>query len=117
MLAHQEADRVPITDGPWNSTLERWHREGLPAGMHFADYFGLDLWNTQLTTQLTLLDWVWEQDFHFDAIEWPDDMGYKGHQFFSLPMYRELLRPVHQRACDWARAHGIAVRLHSCGLS
>jgi uroporphyrinogen decarboxylase len=240
MLAHQEADRVPITDGPWNSTLDRWQREGLPAGMHYADYFGLDrfvgfgvnnsprfpertleetdewtiatnswgatlkrwkhhggvpdflgfvidgpdawraakerigpshdrvdmerlrrefpvwrekgywvsaglwfgfdvthswmvgtervlmaliedpswivdMWNTQLDTQLTLLDWVWEQGFHFDAIEWPDDMGYKGHQFFSLSMYRELLKPVHRRACDWAHAHGIVVRLHSCG--
>lgn len=33
MYAHQEADRVPITDSPWAATLERWHREGLPRDM------------------------------------------------------------------------------------
>jgi uroporphyrinogen decarboxylase len=27
---HREPDRVPITDGPWESTLVRWRREGLP---------------------------------------------------------------------------------------
>lgn len=240
MLDHQAADRVPITDHPWAATLERWHREGLPADIDWAEYFDLDrfggfgidnspryptgtleetdeyivhtnawgatmrnwkhhggvpeflgfvidgpdawrrakeriapthdrvdlerlrrefpkwraegrwigahlwfgfdvthswmvgteavllalaedpgwivdMWRTQLDTQLALLDWVWEQGFHFDGIGWPDDMGYKGHQFFSLAMYRELLRPVHRRACEWAQAHGIAVSLHSCG--
>jgi uroporphyrinogen decarboxylase len=42
MLNHQEADRVPITDDPWASTLERWHKEGLPADVNWAEYFGLD---------------------------------------------------------------------------
>ena len=240
MLQHAEADRVPITDTPWAATLERWHNEGLPAKVNWAEYFELDrfaefgvdnsprypeqtveettdyrihtnswgatlkdwkhhgsvpeflsftitdsdawhiakqriapthdrvdierlrrdfprwrsegrwitaglwfgfdvthswmvgtetvlmalaenpawivdMWNTQLSTQLALLDWVWEQGFHFDAIGWPDDLGYKGHQFFSLPMYRELLKPVHRRACEWAQAHNVVVRLHSCG--
>jgi uroporphyrinogen decarboxylase len=30
-------------------------------------------------------------------------------------MYRELLRPIHQRAIDWAHAKGIKAHLHSCG--
>ena len=240
ILAHRDADRVPVTDYPWAATLARWQREGMPANVSFAEYFGLDrfvefgsdnspryptrtveetdeylvhtntwgatlknwkshggvpeflgftingpdawrvakqriapthdridierlrrdfpkwraagswitaglwfgfdvthswmvgtetvlmalaedpdwivdMWNTQLSTQLALLDWVWEQGFHFDAITWPDDMGYRGHQFFSLAMYRELLKPVHRRACQWAQAHGIKVSLHSCG--
>lgn len=42
MLAHREADRVPVTDGPWGSTLERWRREGLPRDAPWQDYFGLD---------------------------------------------------------------------------
>ena len=29
MYDHQEADRVPITDTPWESTVERWRREGM----------------------------------------------------------------------------------------
>ena len=42
MFAHREADRVPIIDGPWGATLERWAREGLPAGVSYVDFFGLD---------------------------------------------------------------------------
>jgi hypothetical protein len=41
-LGHREADRVPIIDSPWGATIERWHREGMPEGMSFVDYFGLD---------------------------------------------------------------------------
>ena len=32
MYAHKEADRVPITDIPWQGTISRWRREGMPAG-------------------------------------------------------------------------------------
>lgn len=42
MYAHREADRVPIIDSPWGATIERWQREGMPAGVHYADFFGLD---------------------------------------------------------------------------
>lgn len=39
MLRHEEADRVPITDSAWVSTVQRWHGEGLPAGVSPADFF------------------------------------------------------------------------------
>ena len=42
MYEHREADRVPVTDGPWGSTIERWHREGLPKDVSYVDYFELD---------------------------------------------------------------------------
>jgi uroporphyrinogen decarboxylase len=42
MYAHQGADRIPITDGPWRTTIERWKREGMPEDVHYVDYFGLD---------------------------------------------------------------------------
>ena len=42
MFAHKDADRIPIIDYPWGATSERWQREGLPAGMNYVDYFGLD---------------------------------------------------------------------------
>lgn len=240
MFEHREADRVPIIDSPWSSTLERWHREGLPKDVDWADYFGLDhvcgigadtgpryprrvleetdeyliettdtgatwknwkhtgstpqfldaivtdpdkwreakkrmtpardrvdwdflkkhypewrrqgrwilahLWfgfdithsrmvgterllvalldtpewcvdmfNTQLDLNLALFNMVWDEGYRFDAISWPDDLGYKGDQFMSLGMYRELLKPVHRRAADWAHAKGVKVMLHSCG--
>jgi uroporphyrinogen decarboxylase len=240
MYAHQEADRVPIIDSPWGATIERWHREGMPQGMSFVDYFGLDhvasisvdnspryeskvleeteeyrvyttrwgatqrewrhaastpefldftivdpdswaqakkrmtptrdrvnwdrlkehyprwrekghwieagLWfgfdvthawmvgterilmalvekpewcmdifSHMLELDLALLDMVWEAGYTFDAVDWPDDMGYKYNQFFSLATYRELLKPFHKRAIDWAHAKGARAHLHSCG--
>ncbi len=30
-------------------------------------------------------------------------------------MYRELLKPSHRRAMEWAQAKGLRSRLHSCG--
>lgn len=240
MYAHREADRVPIHDYAWASTIERWRREGLPAGVDYVDHFDLDhiagihpdnspryerrtieendeaityttawggterawkhaatvpehidyriktaddwkemkarmtpsrdrinwadlranykewrargawiqgvLWfgfdvthsrvvgterflmamaeqpewcvdmfNHFLDVSIALLDMVWDEGYTFDVVTWPDDMGYKYHQFFSLNMYRELLKPVHKRAIDWAHAKGIKAHLHSCG--
>jgi uroporphyrinogen decarboxylase len=237
---HREADRVPMQASPWGTTLERWRREGLPADVDFADYFGLDrlvsvggdnsprlpsrlieetdeysiwldgwgttaktwkhkestphwmnrtivdraswekakarmvmtrdrvdwnhlkanyktwrergywiqggLWfgydvtharivgterllmmmaddpelvidifNTQLTCSLQLLDMIWDEGYTFDAIDWPDDMGYRNGPFFSVAMYREILKPVQKRAIDWAHARGIYAHLHCCG--
>ncbi|RMD78885.1 MAG: hypothetical protein D6820_09145, partial [Lentisphaerae bacterium] len=42
IFEHREADRIPIVDSPWRSTLARWQREGLPEGMDYRDYFDLD---------------------------------------------------------------------------
>jgi uroporphyrinogen decarboxylase len=42
MFNHQEADRVPIIDGPWAGTISRWIREGMPKGADWRDYFDVD---------------------------------------------------------------------------
>jgi hypothetical protein len=42
VFQHQEPDRVPIMDGPWESTLARWRREGLPEDIEWDDYFDID---------------------------------------------------------------------------
>ncbi len=240
MYEHREADRIPITDGPWGSTLERWRREGLPDNVDWAEYLGLDrfagigadssprypsetieetedytvhttnwgatlkswkhaggvpefmdftvtdrdswaeakermqptkdrvnwdhlkrnyakwreegrwisagfwfgfdvthswfvgtervliamvedpewltdIFNHELDVHLNLYQQVWDAGYEFDEITWPDDMGYKQNQFFSVNTYRELLKPVHKRAADWARERGVRVQLHSCG--
>lgn len=240
MYAHQEADRIPVIDSPWNATIERWHREGMPEDVSFVDFFDLDkiahisvdnspqyptevieeteeyvinttawgatlknwkhiastpefmdfkidgpdawqaakarmtpsddripwdqlrahygtwrreghwieaymwfgfdvthswtvgterllmalltdpawcvdMFNHFLDIDIALLDKVWDAGYTFDAVNWPDDMGYKLNQFFSVRTYRELLKPVHKRAVDWAHAKGVKVRLHSCG--
>jgi len=240
MYDHVEADRAPITDIPWDATIERWHREGMPADTSFVDYFGLDhvasiwldnspryeerviedaeehkvyttrwgvtlkqwkhaastpefldftikdpdswmeakerirpdrdridwrglerdyaMWRQRgdwieaglwfgfdvthswivgtarilramlrnpswcqdmfehlLEVNLALLDMVWDAGYTFDCITWPDDMGYKQNQFFSLKTYRDVLKPFHRRAIEWAHAKGIKAHLHSCG--
>jgi uroporphyrinogen decarboxylase len=240
MFEHREADRVPIIDIPWSETIERWHAEGMPEGMNFVEYFGLDrvaevmvdnsprypekileeteeytifttpwgvtlkkwkhrestpafldftitdrsswkeararmqpdpdrvpwdlleknyriwreqgywvqtnLWfgfdtahswavgterlliamlddpewcvdmfNHYLDVNLALLEMALEKGYEFDSAYWWDDMGYKGNQFFSVDTYREMLKPVHRRAIEWAHSRGMKTHLHSCG--
>ncbi len=74
-----------------------------------------DMFSHELETGLALLDMVWDAGYRFDCFSWPDDMGYKGTQFFSLDMYRDLAKPFHKRAIEWAHAKGIKTHLHSCG--
>lgn len=42
-LKHKNADRIPIQDSPWGSTVDRWRAEGLPSGISPADYFGYEM--------------------------------------------------------------------------
>ncbi|MBI2298241.1 MAG: hypothetical protein HYU66_04690 [Armatimonadetes bacterium] len=45
-LAHEEPDRIPIADVLWVTTIERWHREGLPADQSPHSFFGYE-WHGQ----------------------------------------------------------------------
>jgi uroporphyrinogen decarboxylase len=75
----------------------------------------VDMFNHYLDLNLALLQMVWDAGYTFDGIIWPDDMAYKHAQFFSLKMYRELLKPVQARAIDWAHRKGLYALLHCCG--
>ncbi len=74
-----------------------------------------DMFNHYLDVAIPLWDMVWDRGYHFDEVFWYDDMGYKGTSFFSVDMYRDLLKGAHKRACDWAKSRGLKTRLHSCG--
>jgi uroporphyrinogen decarboxylase len=74
-----------------------------------------DMFNHYLDVHIALFDMILDAGFQPDGIRWPDDMGYKHSQFFSLSAYREILKPVHKRAIDWAHARGLKAHLHSCG--
>lgn len=74
-----------------------------------------DMFNHFLDVNIALLDLVWDKGYRFDCVCWPDDMGFKHNQFFSVDTYRAVLKPVHKRAVDWAHAKGVKARLHSCG--
>jgi len=41
-LQHRVADRIPIHDSPWGTTVERWRKEGLPQGQSPTQYFGFE---------------------------------------------------------------------------
>ena len=75
----------------------------------------VDMFNHYLDMDIALFDMVWEEGYTFDAIRWPDDMGYKLNQFFSVDTYRTLLKPAHKKAIEWAHEKGIKTELHSCG--
>ena len=74
-----------------------------------------DMFHTYLDSCIALFGRIWDAGYRFDSIQWPDDMGYKGTTFFSKEMYRDLLKPAHKRAADWAHERGVYAHLHSCG--
>jgi uroporphyrinogen decarboxylase len=43
ILAGKPTDRIGKAEAPWPMTRARWHKEGIPAGMHANDYFQMDL--------------------------------------------------------------------------
>ena len=74
-----------------------------------------EMFEHELEMSIALFDMIWEAGYHIDGVVWPDDMGYKYNQFFSLATYRDLLKPLHRRVVEWAHAKGLKVLLHSCG--
>ena len=74
-----------------------------------------DMFDTYLTVAQRLGQKILDAGYKFDSVFWYDDMGYKGTTFFSPALYRELLKPFHKRAADWAHERGMVTELHSCG--
>ena len=89
--------------------------ENLLVAMYEEPDWVMDMFDTYLNLDLACFDKILAEGYKIDCISWPDDMGYKGTMFFSNEMYREMLKPFHKKACDWAHERGICVHLHSCG--
>lgn len=75
----------------------------------------IDIIDTYLNTSLDLAQQMLDAGYEFDAIHWYDDMGYKNTPFFSTQMYRDIVKPFHKKAIDWAHERGLLAELHSCG--
>ena len=90
--------------------------ENMLIGMYEEPEWVTDIFETYLTTSLDLCQRILDAGYEFDGIKWYDDMGYKGSPFFSPNAYRELLKPYHKRAVDWAHERGMVTELHSCGF-
>ena len=136
MLTHYE-DRIP-----WNYIKEnypKWKAEGrfmqlliwfgfdvthshmagtenVLVGMYEEPEWITDMFDTYLQVSLGLAQKILDAGYEFDGIFWYDDMGYKNSPFFSPQMYRELLKPYHKKAVDWAHERGMVTELHSCGF-
>lgn len=78
--------------------------------------WAMDMYDTYLKTSLELCQKILDAGYEFDGVFWYDDMGYKGTPFFSAQTYRELLKPFHKKAVDWAHERGMVAELHSCGF-
>jgi uroporphyrinogen decarboxylase len=52
-----------------------------------------------------------------DILWMGEDLGTQIAPMISLDLYREQIRPRHQRFVDLAKAHGARVMMHSCGSS
>ena len=89
--------------------------ETLLVAMYEEPEWVMDMFDTYLNLDLECFNRIWDAGYHFDCISWPDDMGYKNTMFFSNQLYREVLKPFHKKAADWAHERGIYVHLHSCG--
>ncbi|MCY3022463.1 MAG: hypothetical protein NTW87_26075 [Planctomycetota bacterium] len=140
--AEAKARMTPTPDRiPWahlEKNYETWHKKGywIQAGLWFGFdvthswtvgterlLFAMldqpewcrDMFNHFLDVGIALLDMVWDAGYQFDCVTWPDDMGYKHSQFFSVKTYREMLKPIQKRAVDWAHSKGAKAHLHSCG--
>ncbi len=42
-LGHKEADRIPIQDSLWGTTMARWRGEGMPEDKPLSEYFGWEM--------------------------------------------------------------------------
>ena len=89
--------------------------ERLLIALHEEPEWCMDMFNYCLDVNLVILDILLDEGYEFDSIFWCDDMGYKNSQFFSLKTYRELLKPAHKKAVEWAHRRNIKAHLHSCG--
>lgn len=89
--------------------------ENVLIGMYENPEWITDMFDTYLKTSMELFQRLIDAGYEFDGIFWYDDMGYKNTTFFSPDLYRELLKPYHKKAVDWAHERGLVTELHSCG--
>lgn len=117
MFEHREADRIPIIDEPWKTTLARWTAEGMPAGADWRDYFQVDqLERIQVDITPQYPYRVLEETEHYriytspwgvtmkqfkDADSTPDFLDYKVHTPETWEAAKQRMTVSPQRV-DWA---------------
>ncbi len=89
--------------------------ETLLIAMYENPEWVMEMFNYFLDMEIAHWEMIIAKGYEFDDMFWYDDMGYKENQFFSIDMYREIVKPVHKRAVEWAHSKGFKTMMHSCG--
>jgi uroporphyrinogen decarboxylase len=102
MYQHRQADRVPIIDEIWRTTVQRWRSEGLPEAASPEEYFGLDRERTigvDNTPRLPERVVTETDEFIISTTSW----GATLRQFKHRSTTPELLDVTVKNADDWRR--------------
>ncbi len=102
-MNHQEPDRVPICDVLWPSTIERWHKEGLPENVPAIDASAKDSYmRSRLGTDVAAADY-----FDYEIVKIRPDMTPRfptelidegGDSILERTPYGTLRRQIRSRA-------------------
>ena len=71
-LNFQESDRIAVHDGPWATTIARWHQEGLPEGTSPEEHFGYALMGVNADPSMRLPTEVVEETDEYTIIRGAD---------------------------------------------
>ena len=114
-LNHVEPDRIPIQDGLWQTTLERWYSEGLPRNISIDDYFGYEMkWIFPDTSPQFKPKIIEKTDDYF--IE-QDHFGEIIKNFKNRPSTPEILDSPVKNRTDWGELKERLTVNESRGLS
>ena len=83
-----------------------------------GDEATLDMIDRRLSVSLAVLERMLERNKgKIDFLWLGEDLGTQHTPLISLNMYREYLRPRHQRFVDLAKSYNLPVIVHTCGAS
>ncbi|MGI6375502.1 MAG: uroporphyrinogen decarboxylase family protein [Anaerolineae bacterium] len=75
-----------------------------------------DMAATYAQLTIDLQEMLFAAEGYPDGIWYYEDMGFKDRPFMSPAMYREIIQPAHTHTIAFAKAHGLPVIMHSCGM-
>ncbi len=75
-----------------------------------------DMVNVYSDLIVNLMEILFAEEGKPDGLWFYEDMGFKGHSFMSLDMYRDIIQPGHKKTMDFAHSLGLPVIMHSCGF-
>ena len=89
ILDHQEADRIPMLDCFWFSTMARWKEQGAPLGADLqseysaGEYFGFDFSMLFIDSSMRFPEKLIEETDEYRI--WEDKLGYTNKTFKTGP--------------------------------